>query len=148
MHINIEFILPKNNSDPSLADLFKKVINVNVTAVAESVDKHIIRVDSVLALNRTIEFKNNKMVFENEADLIRKLIELAPLITTNASNSSSTSRTITTTRRTTRSPDQDFFDYDASHHHSTHSFEFTSSDYSTDFDELTTPLFEVNYNNR
>ena len=147
MHINIEFILPKNNSDPSLADLFKKVINVNVTAVAESVDKHIIRVDSVLALNRTIEFKNNKMIFENEADLIRKLIELAPLITTNASNSSASSSR-TTTRRTTRSPDQDFFDYDASHQHSTHSFEFTSSDYSTEFDELTTQLFEVNYNNR
>lgn len=136
--INIEFKLPKNVSDPTLIDLFNKISNVNATAIAESVDKHIVRIDSLLVLNHTVDLKNKIMV-ENEAEIIRRLIELTPLVnnlTSIWSTVSTTNRQRTTTT-STRYPS--YYDYDSNQYG-----EAFNNDYSAKSDDSTvSSQFEV-----
>lgn len=118
--INIDFRLPKDIKDPNLIDFFKKITNVNATAIAESLDKRIIRIDSLMILNRTIDLKNKIMV-ESESDLIRRLIELAPFVN-NLTNFSQTTKKKTTPH---------FYDYD-----SVHLTETLHSEVSTEWDDF------------
>lgn len=145
--INIEFLLDKNNSDPSLVDLFKKVKNVNATAIAQTPDKHIIRVDSVIIVNRTIDFFKNKFVVENEHELIKRLLELMTTndsssrpVTSSSSYRATNSRVTTSTRKTTttKSSRNYLFDYELTNFNG-------FSDYSTEFEDSTlSTQLEVN----
>jgi len=135
--INIEFKLPKNTTDQNLIDLFKKITNVNATAIAQSPDKRIIRIDSLLISNKTIDLKN-RIVVSNESDLIKRLIELAPYVY-NLTNTSVPRTTIgwgwrRTTSTSTLAP---FSEYD-----STQVSEVLTTDYTTEFEDLSTK-FEV-----
>lgn len=107
--ITIELKPSQNYSDPELIDLLSKITNVNATAIAHSLDKRIIQIDSLLVNNETINLNQNKIVVESKGDLLKRLIELAPLVN-NVINSkkekgdlnrSTTTTTITETATTT-----------------------------------------------
>lgn len=101
--ITIEYKPDFNITDPVLANLLSKITNINATAITTSLDKRVIQIDSLLVLNRTIELKN-KILVESQGDLLKSLIELAPLV--NNLTSSGNTTTITTTNSTTNISDE------------------------------------------
>lgn len=92
--ITIEYKPDLNITDPVLVDLLSKITNVNATAITTSLDKRVIQIDSLLVLNRTIELEN-KIVVESQGDLLKSLIELAPLVN-NLTSIGNTTTIITT----------------------------------------------------
>lgn len=114
--INIELKLIKNNqTDPKLSELFKLIRNVNATAITESIDRRLIRIDSISLFNGTIEF-SNKIVVENEDEMIKTVVNLVASYlekqksTTKSPKSTSYRTTKSTTTAKLQPDDGDYYD--------------------------------------